>query len=99
MALGRRRWRPISWVMLRQTQPPVVTRRGADSVERSAARRGLFACGEERAFEGENGFVNVDEGAELVDVGVAVAVERVEGVDIQRGGGPLGRQGAGLVFE
>src|SRR6476620_4799393 len=51
------------------------------------------------AFEGKNRLVDVDERPELINVRVAVAVERVEGVKIERGGDGFVRQGPGLVLK
>ena len=52
-----------------------------------------------RPFKAEPGFLDVDEWSQIINVRVAVAVERIEGVDVQRGRRRLGREGDWSVQE
>src|SRR2546423_4482758 len=54
---------------------------GAWSLGFGASGPPLFSL--QRSLEGERGFFHVDERAKFVDVGVTVAVKRVEGVKVQ----------------
>src|SRR6266566_9399576 len=64
---------------------------------RAAPRIDVRTCAGLRSFKLELDFPNVDQWSQFVNVRVAVVVQGIEGMDVQRGRGCLRREGVWRV--